>query len=188
MSEQEFTTMENAPVVELKRKKLFEEGTTVIAAIASADWMQGQFSPGVAVEYRTLSPEVGCAIRQRAWLSKAKKTEELYVKNGGELDLLQQAALTDAEFLSQAAVNPQSWVGRPVAFVLDKKSYENEDGEELFVNIVRDGSTRKPTDEELASVQDLLASVGVLSTNGNQKELSAAEEDSEDVEDVEAPF
>jgi hypothetical protein len=65
--------LENAPAVALKRKKLFDEGTTIIAKIASAQWVQGKFSPGVAVEYKTVSPEVGYSLRTVAWLSTAKK-------------------------------------------------------------------------------------------------------------------
>jgi hypothetical protein len=120
---EEFTIMENAPIVQLKRKKLFDEGTTIIAKVVEAQWIQGKFSPGVAVEYKTVSPEVGYSLRNVAWLSTAKKDGSHFVKNYGELDLVQRAALTDVEFFQQDTVNPASWIGRPVAFVVDQKEY-----------------------------------------------------------------
>jgi hypothetical protein len=63
---EEFTVMEDAPIVALKRKMFFEPGTTVIAKIAETQWVQGKFSPGVAVEYKTVSPQVGYSIRNTA--------------------------------------------------------------------------------------------------------------------------
>ena len=178
---EEIKVMDHAPVVELKRKKLFEEGTTLISKIANAQWVQGKFSPGVAVEYKTVSPDVGYSIRTVAWLSTAKKDGSHFVRSYGELDLIQRAALTDTEFFMQDTVHPESWVGRPVAFVVDQKSYETEDGDELFVNIIKEGTTRRPTDEEMGALRKDLAGTGILAEAGEAKpELEAAPEVVED--------
>jgi hypothetical protein len=177
---EEITVMDHAPVVELKRKKLFEEGTTLIAKIASAQWVQGKFSPGAAVEYKTVSPDVGYSIRTVAWLSTAKKDGSHFVRSYGELDLIQRAALTDTEFFMQDTVHPESWIGRPVAFVVDQKSYETEDGEELFVNIIKEGTTRRPTDEEMDALRKDLAGTGILAEANGHPELEAAAEVVED--------
>jgi hypothetical protein len=188
---EEFTTMQEAPVVELKRKKLFEDGTTVIAKIASALWVKGQYSPGVAVEYKTVSPEVGYSIRNTAWLSTAKKDGSHFVRSYGELDLIQRAALTDVEFFLQENVQPETWVGRPVAFVLEQRTYENEDGDEVAYNVVKVGTTRKPTEEELAKLREDLAGTGILAETNGKAELEAAPEvveDSEEDELEEVPF
>jgi hypothetical protein len=188
---EEFTAMQEAPVVELKRKKLFEDGTTVIAKIASALWVKGQYSPGVAVEYKTVSPEVGYSIRNTAWLSTAKKDGSHFVRSYGELDLIQRAALTDVEFFLQENVQPETWVGRPVAFVLEQRTYENEDGDEVAYNAVKAGTTRKPTEEELAKLREDLAGTGILAETNGKAELEAAPEvveDSEEDELEEAPF
>ena len=132
---EEFTVLDasQAPVVELKRKKLFDEGTTIIAKVASAQWVQGKFSPGVAVEYKTVSPEVGYSLRTTAYLSTRRDDGGHFVRDFKDLDLIQRAALTDVEFFMQDKVDPTSWVGRPVAFIVDQKSFETEDGEELFI-------------------------------------------------------
>jgi hypothetical protein len=172
---EEIFVLENAPAVALKRKKLFDEGTTIIAKIASAQWVQGKFSPGVAVEYKTVSPEVGYSLRTVAWLSTAKKDGSHFVRSYGELDLIQRAALTDVEFFTQDNVNPDAWVGRPIAFVVDQKSYENEDGEELYVNIIKEGTTRRPTDEELDNIRQNLEGTGILAETNGKKELETAE-------------
>jgi hypothetical protein len=185
MSE-EITEMDNAPVVELKRKKLFDEGTTIIAKIANAQWVQGKFSPGAAVEYKTVSPEVGYSIRTVAWLSTAKKDGSHFVRSYGELDLIQRAALTDVEFFQQETVDPETWIGRPVAFAVDQKSYETEDGEEHFVNIIKEGTTRRPTDEELDALRKDLAGTGILAETNGKAQLEAASEVVEDDDAEEA--
>jgi len=190
----EFTVMDNAPVVELKRKKLFDEGTTIIAKIANAQWIQGKFSPGVEVEYKSVSPEIGYSFRTNVWLSTRKKDGAHFVKNYGPLDLTQRAALTDVEFFMQDKVDPASWIGRPVVFVVDQKSYENEDGEELYTNIIKENTIRRPTDEELAKLREDLAGTGILAETNGKAELEAAGEVVEDSgseaeEEVEeAPF
>ncbi len=192
---EEFTIMENAPIVQLKRKKLFDEGTTIIAKVVEAQWIQGKFSPGVAVEYKTVSPEVGYSLRNVAWLSTAKKDGSHFVKNYGELDLVQRAALTDVEFFQQDTVNPASWIGRPVAFVVDQKEYETEEGDTLYTNVIKEGTTRRPTDEELDAIRENLAGTGILASEASngRKALDAATEaeDADVVEDEEvssAPF
>jgi len=176
----EFTVMHDAPVVELKRKKLFEAGTTIIAKIANAQWIQGKFSPGVEVEYKTVSPEVGYNIRTVAWLSTRKDDGTHFVRSYGDLDLIQRAALTDVEFFQQDRVDPTSWIGRPVAFVVDQKSYETEDGDEFFVNIIKEGTTRRPTDEELDALRKNLAGTGIPADTNGKAELEAAPEVVED--------
>ena len=184
----EITILENAPFVALKRRKLFDAGATIIAKIADAQWIQGQYSPGVAVEYKTVSPEVGYSLRTVAWLSTARKDGSHFVRSYGELDLIQRAALTDVEFFTQDSVDPTSWIGRPVAFVVDQKSYENEDGEELFINIIKTGTTRRPTDEELDTVRENLKGTGILAESNGKAELEAAEEVVGDDEVEPAPF
>jgi hypothetical protein len=183
---EEFTVMENAPVVELKRKKLFEAGTTIIAKVDSAQWVQGKFSPGVAVEYKTVSPELGYSLRTTVYLSTRKDDGSHFVRDYGDLDLIQRAALTDIEFFQQNKVNPDTWVGRPVAFVVDQKSYETEDGEERFSNIIKEGTTRRPTDEELNTLRKDLAGTGILAETNGKAELEAAPEVVEDDDAEEA--
>jgi len=173
---EEYAVLENAPNIALKRKKLFETGTTVIAKIADTEWVQGKFSPGVAVEYKTVSPEVGYSIRTMAWLSTAKKDGSNYVRPYGDLDLIQRAALTDVEFFLQDRVNPSSWVGRPVAFVVDHHTYETEDGEERSTNIIKEGTTRRPSDEELDAIRKNLEGTGILAEPNGKAELDAASE------------
>jgi hypothetical protein len=188
---EEITFLDTAPEVALKRRKLFDDGTTIIAKIADAQWVQGKFSPGVTVEYKTVSPEIGYSIRTTAWLSTAKKDGKHFVRNYGELDLIQRAALTDVEFFQQDHVDPASWIGRPVAFVVEQKSYENEDGDEMFTNIIKEGTTRRPTNDELAELRRNLAGTGILAeTDDGKKELSAAEvvEGDDDDDDPEVPF
>jgi hypothetical protein len=181
-----------APDVELKRRKLFAEGTTIIAKVDSAEWVQGQYSPGVAVEYKTVSPDVGYTIRDTVYLSTAKKDGRHFVRSFGPLDLVQRAALTDVEFFQQNKVDPAMWVGRPIAFVLDQKSYEDEDGEERFVNVIKEGTPRRPTEEELAQLQKDLAGTGIVAENNGKAELEAAaevvEDDASEAEEEEAPF
>ena len=177
---EEFAVMENAPVVELKRKKLFEAGTTIIAKVDSAQWVQGKFSPGVAVEYKTVSPEVGYSLRTTAYLSTRRVDGSYFVRDYSDLDLIQRAALTDVEFFMQDKVDPASWIGRPVAFVVEQKSFETEDGEERFTNIIKEGTIRRPTDEELAKLREDLAGTGILAETNGKAELEAAEELVED--------
>jgi len=188
----EFTLMHDAPVVELKRKKLFDAGTTLIAKVDSAQWVQGKFSPGVAVEYKTVSPELGYSLRTTVYLSTRKDDGSHFVRDYGDLDLIQRAALTDIEFFQQNKVNPDTWVGRPVAFVVDQKSYETEDGEERFSNIIKEGTTRRPTDEELNTLRKDLAGTGILAETNGKAELEAApeivEDDEVEEEVEEAPF
>src|SRR5215203_5097615 len=189
---EEFTVMDNAPVVELKRKKLFEAGTTIIAKIANTKWVQGKFSPGAAVEYKTVSPDVGYNLRTVAWLSTRKDDGTHFVRSYGDLDLIQRSALTDVEFFQQETVGPETWIGRPVAFVVDQKSYETEDGEERFSNIIKEGTMRRPTDEELNTLRKDLAGTGILAETNGKTELEAApevvEDDEVEEEVEEAPF
>lgn len=180
----------NAPYVPLKRRKLFDEGTTIIAKIVDAQWIQGKFSPGIVVEYKTVSPEVGYSIRTTAYLSTAKKDGSHFVRSHGELDLIQRAALTDTEFFLQDAVDPRTWIGRPVAFVVEQISYETEDGEERFTNSIKEGTTRRPTDEELANLRESLKGTTILASHKENKAIPAPEGDDstpeEDFEDI--PF
>jgi hypothetical protein len=68
-----------------------------------------------------------------------------------------------------------------VAFVLDEKVYEDEDGEERRINIVKEGTTRRPTDEELDQVHKDLEGTGILASPSDGKaELEAASESSEE--------
>jgi hypothetical protein len=87
---------------DLKRRKLFPDGTEIVAAINGAERTQGKFAPGIAVELKTILPELGYSLRHQAWFSTRKADGSHFVKPGGDLDLLQQAALTDVEFLSTA--------------------------------------------------------------------------------------
>ena len=87
---------------DLKRRKLFPDGTEIVAAINGAERTQGKFAPGIAVELKTILPELGYSLRHQAWFSTRKVDGSHYVKPSGDLDLLQQAALTDVEFLSTA--------------------------------------------------------------------------------------
>jgi hypothetical protein len=74
---------------------------------------------------------------------------------------------------------------------VDQKSYETEDGEELFVNIIKEGTTRRPTDEELDALRKDLAGTGILAEPNGKAELEAAPEvveDDAEEEVEEAPF
>jgi hypothetical protein len=91
----------------------------------------------------------------------------------------------------QENVQPETWVGRPVAFVLEQRTYENEDGDEVAYNVVKAGTTRKPTEEELAKLREDLAGTGILAETNGKAELEAAPEvveDSEEDELEEVPF
>ena len=55
--------------VPVKRRKLFPDGTDILAAIADARWVSGKFSPGVSADFKTLSPEVGYSLRTPVYLS-----------------------------------------------------------------------------------------------------------------------
>jgi hypothetical protein len=68
--------------VPVKRKKLFEDGTTIIAKVVGAQWVQGKFSPGVAVDFKSVSPEVGYSLRTTVYLSTRKDDGSYFVKPG----------------------------------------------------------------------------------------------------------
>ena len=73
---------------DLKRRKLFLDGTKIVAAINSAERTQGRFAPGLAVELKTILPQLGYSLRHQAWFSTRKADGSHYVKPGGDLDLL----------------------------------------------------------------------------------------------------
>ena len=83
---------------DLKRRKLFPDGTQIVAAINGAEPTQGKFAPGIAVELKTILPELGYSLRHQAWFSTRKADGSHYVKPGGDLDLLQQAASQTLSF------------------------------------------------------------------------------------------
>jgi hypothetical protein len=192
---EEFTVMEEAPYGQLKRRMLFDEGETIIAKIVDAQWIQGKFSPGVAVEFKTVFPQVGYSIRNTAYLSTAKKDGSHFVRSYGELDLIQRAALTDEEFFLQDSVDPSAWLGRPVAFVVDQLTYETEEGDERKTNTIKEGTMRKPTEEELADLKERFKGSKILAAQKQASEAKALasgageevpEENEEDLE--QAPF
>ena len=163
--------------VPVKRKKLFEDGTTIIAKVFGTQWVQGKFSPGVAVDFKSVSPEVGYSSRTTVYLSTRKDDGSYFVKPGGDLDQLQSAVLSDEEFFMMDAVSPEVWVGRPVAFEVEVLEKEIN-GEIRKLNIIRSGSFRRPTEEELASIRESLrdsraakaleAAAPTVTTNGSE--------------------
>jgi hypothetical protein len=60
------------------------------------------------------------------------------------------------------------------------------------VNVIREGSTRRPTDEELDALRKDLAGTGILAETNGKAELEAApevvEDDEVEEEVEEAPF
>jgi hypothetical protein len=143
--------------VPVKRKKLFEDGTDIIAKIADAKWVQGRFSPGVACDFKSVSPEVGYSLRTTVYLSTRKDDGSYYVGLGSDLEALQNAVLSDEEFFLMDAVSPEVWVGRPVAFQVEVLEKEIK-GELRKLNVIKPGSFRRPTEEELASIRESLKS------------------------------
>lgn len=160
--------------VPLKKKKVFPDGTAVIAKIVDARWVQGKFSPGIAVDVKTLSPEIGFSLRTTAYFSKRRDDESLYVKTGGSLDLIQQAVLTNEEFFMLDSVSPETWIGRPLAFNVELVEFEREDGETGQTNYITDSTIRRPTDEELAALRESLEGSKILSLSRAQREASEA--------------
>jgi hypothetical protein len=123
------------------------------------------------------------------------------VKPGGDLDLLQQAALTDVEFFVNNKVDAERLIGRLVAFDVEVVEYETEDGSVKKVNNIVEGSIRKPSEEELEKIGSTRLGAAILrrtaaaeetalqtlespgSANGERKALpSAADADATDVE------
>ena len=163
--------------VPVKRKKLFEDGTTIIAKVVDAQWVQGKFSPGVAVDFKSVWPEVGYSLRTTVYLSTRKDDGSYFVKPGGDLDRLQSAVLSDEDFFIMDAVSPEVWAGRPVAFEVEVLEKEIA-GEMRRLNIIRSGSFRRPTEEELASIRESLrdshaakaleAAAPTVTTNGSE--------------------
>jgi hypothetical protein len=186
---------------DLKRRKLFPDGTQIVAAINGAERAQGKFAPGIAVELKTILPELGYSLRHQAWFSTRKADGSHFVKPGGDLDLLQQAALTDVEFFVNSKVDAERLIGRLVAFDVEVVEYETEDGSVKKVNNIVEGSIRKPSEEELEKIGSTRLGAAILrrtaaaeetalqalespgSANGERKALpSAADADATDVE------
>jgi hypothetical protein len=186
---------------DLKRRKLFPDGTKIVAAINAAESTQGKFAPGVAVELKTILPELGYSLRHQAWFSTRKADGSHFVKPSGDLDLLQQAALTDVEFFVNSKVDAERLIGRLVAFDVEVVEYETEDGKVKKVNNIVEGSIRKPSEEELEKIGSTRLGAAILrrtaaaeetalqtlespgSANGESKALpSAADADATDVE------
>jgi hypothetical protein len=181
---------------DLKRRKLFPDGTKIVAAINNAERIQGKFAPAIAVDLKTILPELGYSLRHTAFYSTRKKDGSHYVKPGGDLDLLQQAALTDVEFFVNSKVDAERLIGRLVAFDVEVVEYKTEDGTLKKVNNIVEGSIRKPCEEELEKIGSTrlgaailrrtaaaegaalqaLESPGESVTNGKNKALPHAEE------------
>ena len=121
--------------VDCKRKKPFPDGEAIIGKVVGAQWVQGQYSPGVAVDLKTVSPDVGYSLRSTVYLSTRKDDGSHYVAPDKPFDYMQRAVLMDEEFFLQDSVSPETWIGRPVAFVVEQASYETEEGEERYYNI-----------------------------------------------------
>jgi hypothetical protein len=155
---------------DLKRRKLFPDGTQIVAAINGAERTQGKFAPGVAVELKTILPELGYSLRHQAWFSTRKADGSNFVKPSGDLDLLQQAALTDVEFFVNSKVDAERLIGRLVAFDLEVVEYETENGETREVNNIVEGSIRKPSEEELEKIGSTRLGAAIL------RRTAAAEE------------
>jgi hypothetical protein len=155
--EQEHTTLAHVDGVALKRRKVYKTGTTIVAIIAKAEWVAGKFSPGFASDFRTLSPEIGYALRHTSWLSTRRDDGSHFVKTDGDLDRLQQAALTAEEFFFVQEVEPERLQGRIVAFDVERVEYEVEVGGETETRVANNvlGETiRKPTDDELKAIAE----------------------------------
>jgi hypothetical protein len=155
---------------DLKRRKLFLDGTKIVAAINSAERTQGKFAPGLVVELKTILPELGYSLRHQAWFSTRKADSSHYVKPGGDLDLLQQAALTDVEFFVNSKVDAERLIDRLVAFDVEVVEYETEDGTVKKVNNIIEGSIRKPSEEELEKIGSTRLGAAIL------RRTAAAEE------------
>jgi hypothetical protein len=155
---------------DLKRRKLFPDGTEILAAINGAERTQGKFAPGIAVELKTILPELGYSLRHQAWFSTRKADGSHFVKPGGDLDLLQQAALTDVEFFVNSKVDAERLIGRLVAFDLEVVEYETENGETREVNNIVEGSIRKPSEEEFEKIGSTRLGAAIL------RRTAAAEE------------
>jgi hypothetical protein len=155
---------------DLKRRKLFPDGTQIVAAINGAELTQGKFAPGIAVELKTILPELGYSLRHQAWFSTRKADGSNFVKPSGDLDLLQQAALTDVEFFVNSKVDAERLIGRLVAFDLEVVEYETENGETREVNNIVEGSIRKPSEEELEKIGSTRLGAAIL------RRTAAAEE------------
>jgi hypothetical protein len=168
--------------VPVKRKKLFEDGTDIIAKVVGAQWVQGKFSPGVAVDLKTVTPAVGYSLRTTCYLSTRKDDGSHFVMPDKDLDKLQSAVLSDEEFFLMDAVSPETWVGRPVAFQVEVIEKEI-DGESRRINIIREGSFRRPTDEELASIQESLKGSQAAKALSAPTTTNGSEEVSEEIEE-----
>jgi hypothetical protein len=155
---------------DLKRRKIFPTGTEVVAAINGAERVQGKFAPGIATDLKTILPELGYSLRHTAWFSTRKADGSHYVKPGGDLDLLQQAALTDVEFFVNSKVDAERLVGRLVAFEVELAEYEAEDGTPKRANNIVGGTIRKPTEEELEKIAATRLGAAIL------RRTAAAEE------------
>jgi hypothetical protein len=155
---------------DLKRRKLFLDGTKIVAAINSAERTQGKFAPELVVELKTILPELGYSLRHQAWFSTRKADSSHYVKPGGDLDLLQQAALTDVEFFVNSKVDAERLIDRLVAFDVEVVEYETEDGTVKKVNNIIEGSIRKPSEEELEKIGSTRLGAAIL------RRTAAAEE------------
>jgi len=155
---------------DLKRRKLFPDGTQIVAAINDAERTQGRFAPGIAVELKTILPELGYSLRHQAWFSTRKADGSHFVKPGGDLDVLQQAALTDVEFFVNSKVDAERLIGRLVAFDVEVVEYETEDGKVKKVNNILEGSIRKPSEEELEKIGSTRLGAAIL------RRTAAAEE------------
>ena len=79
----------------------------------------------------------------------------------------------DAEYLLTDSVSPETWIGRPVAFVVEQASYETEEGEERFYNIIKPHTVRKPTNEELADLQERFKGSTILAAQKQASEAKA---------------
>jgi hypothetical protein len=165
--------MPTAAHPDLKRRKLFPDGTEIVAAINGAERTQGKFAPGIAVELKTILPELGYSLRHQAWFSTRKADGSHYVKPDGDLDLLQQAALTDVEFFVNSKVDAQRLIGRLVAFDVEVVEYETEDGtvKKVRYNIV-EGSIRKPSQEELEKIGSTRLGAAILTRTAAAEETA----------------
>jgi hypothetical protein len=183
--------------VDCKRKKLFPDGEAIIGKVVGAQWVPDKYSPGVAVDFKTVSPDVGYSLRSTVYLSTRKDDGSHYVAPDKPFDYMQRAVLTDEEFFLQDSVSPETWIGRPVAFVVEQASYETEEGEERFYNIIKPHTVRKPTNEELADLQERFKGSKILAAQkqaSEAKALAAAPAKNDGNEEVEegdleqAPF
>ena len=155
---------------DLKRRKIFPTGTEVVAAINGAECVQGRFAPRIATDLKTILPELGYSLRHTAWFSTRKADGSHYVKPGGDLDLIQQAALADVEFFVNSKVDAERLIGRLVAFEVEAVEYEDENGNLKKANNIVGGTIRKPTEEELEKIGSTRLGTAIL------RRMSAAEE------------